>query len=76
MIDYLKRDPEINEVIVSGGDPLLATDQQFARLLDELEQLPQLRRIRIHSRLPVVLPERLTTGLAQRLAASPLQAIL
>lgn len=76
LIDYLKRDPEINEVIVSGGDPLLATDQQFARLLDELEQLPQLRRIRIHSRLPVVLPERLTTGLAQRLAASPLQAIL
>ncbi|MDN7128185.1 EF-P beta-lysylation protein EpmB [Pseudidiomarina sp. 1APR75-33.1] len=76
LINYIREDAAINEVIVSGGDPLLATDEQFSRLLDELEQLPQLLRIRIHSRLPVVLPERLTDALAQRLAASRLQAIL
>ncbi|CAB0151793.1 L-lysine 2,3-aminomutase [Pseudidiomarina piscicola] len=76
LLAYLQRDPAINEVIVSGGDPLLATDKQFSQLLDELEQLPQLKRIRIHSRLPVVLPERLTHELAERLARSRLQAVL
>lgn len=76
MLAYIKADPSINEVILSGGDPLLATDEQLEQLLTELEALPQLKRVRIHSRLPVVLPERLTKRLAERLAASRLQAIL
>ena len=76
LIQYLEQHPEINEVILSGGDPLLATDAQLARLLEALEKLPQLTRIRIHSRLPVVIPARLTTELAQRLEQSRLQAIL
>lgn len=76
MLAYIKADPSINEVILSGGDPLLATDEQLGQLLNELEAIPQLKRVRIHSRLPVVLPERLTKRLGERLAASHLQAIL
>lgn len=76
LLSYLHQDPSINEVILSGGDPLLATDGQLDRLLSTLEQVPQLKRIRIHSRLPVVLPERLTKELGERLARSSLQAIL
>ncbi|RUO63494.1 EF-P beta-lysylation protein EpmB [Pseudidiomarina insulisalsae] len=76
LLDYLRSDSSINEVILSGGDPLLATDAQLASLLTDLEQLPQLKRVRIHSRLPVVLPERLTDALARRLHESPLQALL
>lgn len=76
LLDLIRADAAINEVILSGGDPLLATDQQLDRLLSELESLPQLTRIRIHSRLPVVLPSRLTTELAKRLQASRLNAVL
>lgn len=76
LLNYIKQDPAINEVILSGGDPLMATDQQLDRLLTELEALPQLNRIRIHSRLPVVIPSRLTRKLAERLQHSRLQSIL
>lgn len=76
LLTLIEQDPNINEVILSGGDPLMATDQHVAQLLTKLEQVPQLKRIRIHSRLPVVLPSRLTESLAQRLASSRLQAIL
>ncbi|WP_417683532.1 EF-P beta-lysylation protein EpmB [Pseudidiomarina aquimaris] len=76
LLAYIQADANINEVILSGGDPLLATDTQLSQLLTELESLPQLKRIRIHSRLPVVLPERLTPALAKRLGDSRLQAIL
>ncbi len=76
LIALIENDPHINEVIFSGGDPLLATDEQLDRLITQLEALPQLKRIRIHSRLPVVIPSRLTETLAKRLQASRLQAIL
>lgn len=76
LIAMISADPAINEVILSGGDPLLATDQQLDSLLSALEALPQLTRVRIHSRLPVVLPSRLTRTLAERLQQSRLQAVL
>ena len=76
LVATIASDTNINEVILSGGDPLLATDEKLDEILTTLEQLPQLRRIRIHSRLPVVLPTRLTNRLAERLARSHLQAIL
>ncbi|WP_258808293.1 EF-P beta-lysylation protein EpmB [Pseudidiomarina sp. CB1] len=76
LFTYIQADPNINEVILSGGDPLLATDDQLFQLLAELEVIPQLKRVRIHSRLPVVLPERLTPALGKRLGASRLQALL
>ena len=76
VFEYLAGHPEINEVILSGGDPLMAKDEMIDWLLDRLEQLPQIKRLRIHSRLPVVIPSRVTDELCQRLATSPLKVIL
>jgi len=72
VLAHLRRMPEIREVILSGGDPLSLSDTRLQALLDGLEALPQLRRLRIHSRLPLVLPQRLTGHLVSRLAASRL----
>src|SRR5690606_23646501 len=52
-------DPGITEVILSGGDPLSLATGKLAHLTDQLREIPHLRRLRIHSRLPVVLPERI-----------------
>ncbi|MCC5878462.1 MAG: EF-P beta-lysylation protein EpmB [Idiomarina sp.] len=74
--NYILTQPDLNEVILSGGDPLMANDQQLDTILTMLESLPQLTRVRIHTRLPVVIPARLTQDLAQRLEQSRLHAIL
>lgn len=74
--NYILQHPEVNEVILSGGDPLMASDSHLETILSMLESLPQLKRVRIHSRLPVVIPARLTLTLAKRLEQSRLQAIL
>lgn len=74
-LDYIKSDQNINEVILSGGDPLMAKDDAISWFMDELEQLPQIKRMRIHSRLPVVIPTRITDELCQRLASSPLKIV-
>jgi EF-P beta-lysylation protein EpmB len=63
---------DIDEVILSGGDPLSLSDLRLRPLLEGLERLSQLRRLRIHTRLPIVLPERLTAELADLLASSRL----
>ena len=75
-LQYIASQPEINEVILSGGDPLMADDNTIEWFLRECEQIPQLKRFRIHTRLPVVLPARLTTRLNKILAESHLQAIM
>lgn len=75
-IDYIFQHAEINEVILSGGDPLMAKDEHLDWLLTQLEQIPHLRRIRIHTRLPVVIPSRLTDALLARLQTSRLKAIM
>lgn len=54
----LESDPSIEEVILSGGDPLSLSDDKLAELVAALDGLPQLQRLRIHTRQPVVLPER------------------
>ena len=74
-LSYIKSDKNINEVILSGGDPLMAKDDAISWFLDELEQIPQIKRMRIHSRLPVVIPVRITEQLCERLAKSPLKII-
>ncbi len=73
---YLLAHPDINEVILSGGDPLSLSDQKLDRLLRQLEQIPHLQRLRIHSRLPVVLPQRITHEFTKLLEASRLKSIL
>lgn len=59
-LDYIRNKPEVNEVIFSGGDPLMANDDQLGWLVHELEKIPHLKRLRIHTRLPVVMPSRVT----------------
>ncbi|PCK33523.1 EF-P beta-lysylation protein EpmB [Pseudoalteromonas piscicida] len=76
VFDYLRAHNEINEVILSGGDPLMAKDEMLVWLLDQLEAMPQIKRLRIHSRLPVVIPARITEALCQRLNKSHLKIIL
>lgn len=68
ILDYLHANPSIEEVILSGGDPLMISDKKLGEWLQQLQQLPQLKRLRLHTRLPVVLPQRITrelTGLFQ-----------
>ncbi len=63
VLDYIAADASITEVIFSGGDPLVASDARLQQLISDLEQIPHLTRLRIHSRLPVVLPQRITETL-------------
>ncbi|WP_239649576.1 EF-P beta-lysylation protein EpmB [Methylocucumis oryzae] len=69
-LDYLSSDPNLHEVILSGGDPLLLNDARLSTLLTKLATLPQLKRIRLHSRLPIVLPARITESLLTSLKHS------
>ncbi len=66
-------DPTIEEVILSGGDPLTLDDQLVGELVARLESIPHLRRLRIHTRLGIVLPSRITTELTELLTRSRLQ---
>ena len=75
-IQYLRDHAEVNEVILSGGDPLMAKDEHVAWFINELEAIPHILRLRIHSRLPVVIPSRLTSNLIDTLASSRLKAVL
>ena len=63
--DYIKSHPEIEEVILTGGDPLTLGDQALLTILKELSRIQHLRVIRIHTRLPVVNPFRLTPALGE-----------
>lgn len=73
---YLREHPDVNEVILSGGDPLVISNARLAQLLDVIEAVPHIRRVRIHSRLPVVIPQRVDQGLLQRIGNSRLQWVV
>jgi lysine 2,3-aminomutase len=62
-LDYLSEHVEIRDVIVSGGDPLLLSDEKLDWILTRLRAIPHIEIIRIGSRIPVVLPQRITMGL-------------
>ena len=63
MLDVVKRDPTIFEVILSGGDPLMRSDDQLAALLSLIDDVPHVKVIRIHTRFCVAIPHRVTRGL-------------
>ncbi len=75
-LDYIEKDNSIEEVILSGGDPLSLSNERLTRLVEQLGEIPHLKRLRIHSRHPVVLPERIDEGLVSLLASSHLQIIM
>lgn len=73
---YIAQNSSIHEVIFSGGDPLSLSDQRLASMVADLAAIPHLQRLRIHSRLPVVLPERITPDLLGWLTSSRLKPVL
>lgn len=73
---YLRDHPEVREVILSGGDPLMAKDDYLAWLIGELAAIPTVTRLRIHSRLPVVIPQRVTASLLAALTSSRLKPVM
>ena len=72
MVRRLRQDRSIDEVILSGGDPLTLGDPRLDRLLAAIESVPHVRRLRVHSRMPIVIPQRVTESLIQRLQVSRL----
>jgi EF-P beta-lysylation protein EpmB len=70
-LDYLRADTSIHEVLLSGGDPLSLATPKLAELTDGLRALPHVRRLRVHTRLPIVLPERVDDGLLAWLRGLP-----
>ncbi|AEE21474.1 lysine 2,3-aminomutase YodO family protein [Glaciecola sp. 4H-3-7+YE-5] len=75
-LDYIRQDSKINEVIYSGGDPLMAKDDFLAWLTEEIAQIDHIKRIRIHTRLPVVIPSRITPELIKWFTQTRLKPIM
>ena len=75
-IQAIEQDSSVHEVILSGGDPLMLPDDRLAALVERLERVEHLTRLRIHTRLPIVLPDRVTPELLDLLRGSRLQPIM
>lgn len=75
-LERLAADPSIVEAILSGGDPLSLSDERLAELFEGLARIPHLRRVRIHTRQPIVLPERVDAGLLKILGALPMSKVM
>jgi L-lysine 2,3-aminomutase len=67
VVDYICNHKEVNEVILSGGDPLTVNDHYLAECIQRIVDIPQIQRLRFHTRFPVVLPERITKGFIKAL---------
>lgn len=67
-LDYIRARPEIREVVLTGGDPLMLSPRRLRGLLEALAGIPHVELLRIHSRVPVVEPSRVTEALAEAMA--------
>jgi len=76
VLRYIRGNDRINEVIFSGGDPLMAKDSHLAWLANEIARIDHVKRLRIHTRLPVVLPERIDNEFMAWFGDLPLQRVL
>src|SRR5688572_23003736 len=75
-IAQIEADPSIREVLLSGGDPLTLVDETLSGLASRLAEIPHLARIRIHTRLPIVIPQRVCKELLDWLCGTRLRAIV
>jgi lysine 2,3-aminomutase len=66
-IEYIRQHPAIRDVLLSGGDPLLLNDDKLEHLLSELRSIPHVEFLRIGSRIPIFLPQRITPALCEML---------
>ena len=76
VLDYINGDSSINEVIFSGGDPLAANDKMLATLTAALAEIEHVTTLRVHSRLPVVIPERITRQCLDWLTGTRLRPVM
>lgn len=76
VLDDLAGDPELSEVILSGGDPLSVSDDRLEELVRGVEAIPHVRRLRVHTRNPVVLPERVDDRLLEWLGRTRLAPVV
>lgn len=76
ILAYIKADSSISEVIFSGGDPLLANDHYLEQCTHDLAHITHVKILRIHSRLPIILPERITPEFLNGFTATRLQPVL
>ena len=77
-LEQIAADPSLHEVILSGGDPLTLPDAELAEIIGRLAEVPHLRRLRIHTRLPVMIPQRITDellGLLRGNRVSPIMVV-
>jgi EF-P beta-lysylation protein EpmB len=75
-LDVIRADASLREVLLSGGDPLTLSDRRLAALFDELQAIPHVQRVRLHSRLPIVLPERIDDGFLAAWSRLRLQKVM
>jgi len=75
-LSYIAKHKDITEVIFSGGDPLMASDKHLAWLVEQIEAIDHVKRLRIHTRLPVVIPNRITDTLVNLLSQTRLKATM
>ncbi|MDH3816187.1 MAG: EF-P beta-lysylation protein EpmB [Acidobacteriota bacterium] len=75
-VERIASDPAISEVILSGGDPLTVPDSRLEVLARKLAMMPQLKRLRIHTRLPIVLPQRVDGALTSWIGGLGLQTVV
>ncbi len=75
-LHHLRADPSIHEIILSGGDPLMLSDARLSEMVARLDQIPHLDRLRIHTRLPIVLPSRITERLVELLRSTRMTPIV
>ena len=75
-LQYIANDPNINEVIYSGGDPLAANDQFLSWLTESVAAISHVKRLRVHTRLPVVIPSRIDSQLLSWMTATRLKPIV
>jgi len=75
-LEAIRRDRSLREIILSGGDPLALNDERLVTIIDRLAGIPHVHRLRIHTRLPVTIPARMTDALVEALQKTRLGAIL
>jgi EF-P beta-lysylation protein EpmB len=75
-LEVIRADPTLGEVILSGGDPLTLGDRRLSALFHALQDIAHVRRVRVHSRVPIVLPERVDDGFLAAWAALGLQKVV
>ncbi len=75
-IEQIASDTSLQEVILSGGDPLTIVDETIAKRIQQLEKIKHLQRLRIHTRLPIVIPQRITSQLIEILNTTRLAPVI